>query len=170
MSSKAWDVNSSNTSWHLSVQSYLKFFSKEQKLFLHKSSFSTDMKLYALCLFADLDHRSKNQSLVQALPSPRTADHRAVNKFNPREGETLSSCQQPKQERAPLATSHNEKTVCVLCAESQKPTWVNESPTKKEKRKKKENLETQNFQPPCKTAQGPATVCTCLHTWPASSW
>lgn len=120
------------------------------------------MKLYALCLFADLDHRSKNQSLVQALPSPRTADHRAVNKFNPKEGETLSSCQQPKQERAPLATSHNKKTVCVLCAESQKPTWVNESPTKK--RKKKENLETQNFQPPCKTAQGPATVCTCLHT------
>lgn len=58
------------------------------------------MKLYALCLLAGLDHRSRNQSLAQAPPSPHSADTTQQHKLSSGEGETLRCCRQLHKPRA----------------------------------------------------------------------
>lgn len=70
---------------------------------------------------------------------PHTADHRALDKFHSKEGESfqLSAAK-------PMHTCSKEKTICTLC-----PTWANESLTKKC---------VYIYLPCCK----PAAVC----TWP----
>lgn len=74
------------------------------------------MQLYALCLLAGLDHRSWNQGLVQAPPSPHSADTTKQHKLSSGEAATLWSCQQPHK---PRAFCRKPKLGTRLCKEPQ---------------------------------------------------
>lgn len=138
LSSKTWDVNSSNTSWHLSVQSYLRIlFKRTETLFLNKFSFSTDMKLYALYLLADFDRWSKNQSPGSgtAKPSrcwPPSFTELFTNRILGKEKHFCAVSSQIKT-HITLHYTKTRKQSAYSIQETQNPTWVNKCPMKKMK-------------------------------------